>query len=77
MTLTNDELTEVLDRLLADGENEVVEFKEAAHRFSANNTDEYTLSEQVPLGCRNPVPVSAMTDLNHGGSLRKWELNWS
>ena len=41
MTLTNDGLTAHLDGLLAGWENEVVEFKEAACRFSADKTGEY------------------------------------
>lgn len=41
MALTNDELTELLDRLLASPENEVVEFKAAARQFSADKTGEY------------------------------------
>ena len=51
MTLTSDELTELLDRLLAGWENEVVEFKEAAHQFSADKTGEYVsaLSNEANL----------------------------
>ena len=51
MTLTNDELTELLDRLLAGWENEVVEFKEAARQFSADKTGEYVsaLSNEANL----------------------------
>lgn len=41
MTLTSDELTELLDRLLAGGENEVVEFKTASKQYSADKTGEY------------------------------------
>ena len=51
MTLTSDELTGLLDRLLAGWENEVVEFKEAAHQFSADKTGEYVsaLSNEANL----------------------------
>ena len=51
MTLTNDELTELLDRLLVGWENEVVEFKEAARQFSADKTGEYVsaLSNEANL----------------------------
>jgi len=51
MTLTSDELTELLDRLLAGWENEVVEFKEAARQFSADKTGEYVsaLSNEANL----------------------------
>ena len=51
MTPTNDELTELLDRLLAGWENEVVEFKEAARQFSADKTGEYVsaLSNEANL----------------------------
>ncbi|MBB1514263.1 putative DNA binding domain-containing protein [Tessaracoccus sp. MC1627] len=51
MTLTNDELTDLLDRLLAGWENEVVEFKEAARQFSADKTGEYVsaLSNEANL----------------------------
>ena len=51
MTLTNDELTTLLDRLLAGWENEVVEFKEAARQFSADKTGEYVsaLSNEANL----------------------------
>lgn len=51
MTLTNDELTELLDRLLAGWGNEVVEFKEAARQFSADKTGEYVsaLSNEANL----------------------------
>lgn len=51
MTLTNDELTALLDRLLAGWENEVVEFKEAARQFSADKTGEYVsaLSNEANL----------------------------
>lgn len=51
MTWTNDELTELLDRLLAGPENEVVEFKEAARQFSADKTGEYVsaLSNEANL----------------------------
>lgn len=41
MTLTHDEPIELLGRLLADPENEVVEFKEAAPQFSPDKTSEY------------------------------------
>lgn len=41
MTLTNDELTEFLDPLLAGWENEVVESKEAARQFSTDKTSAY------------------------------------
>src|SRR5699024_6961728 len=51
MTMTNDELTEVLNRLLAGWENEVVEFKEAARQFSVDKTGEYVsaLSNEANL----------------------------
>ncbi|MFZ2510658.1 MAG: RNA-binding domain-containing protein [Gordonia sp. (in: high G+C Gram-positive bacteria)] len=51
MTLTNDELTELLNRLLAGWENEVVEFKEATRQFSADKTGEYVsaLSNEANL----------------------------
>ena len=51
MTLTSDELTGLLDQLLAGWENEVVEFKEAAHQFSADKTGEYVsaLSNEANL----------------------------
>ena len=51
MTLTSDELTELLDRLLAGWENEVVEFKEATRQFSADKTGEYVsaLSNEANL----------------------------
>ena len=51
MTPTNEELTELLDRLLAGWENEVVEFKEAARQFSADKTGEYVsaLSNEANL----------------------------
>lgn len=51
MTLTSDELTGLLDRLLADWENEVVEFKEAARQFSADKAGEYVsaLSNEANL----------------------------
>lgn len=51
MTLTNDKLSELLDRLLAGWENEVVEFKEAARQFSADKTGEYVsaLSNEANL----------------------------
>lgn len=51
MTLTSDELTGLFDRLLAGWENEVVEFKEAAHQFSADKTGEYVsaLSNEANL----------------------------
>lgn len=51
MTLTNDELTEVLNRLLAGWENEVIEFKEAARQFSVDKTGEYVsaLSNEANL----------------------------
>ena len=51
MTMTTDELTELLHRLLAGWENEVVEFKEAARQFSADKTGEYVsaLSNEANL----------------------------
>ena len=51
MTLTNDELSELLDRLLAGWENEAVEFKEAARQFSSDKTGEYVsaLSNEANL----------------------------
>ena len=51
MTMTMDELTELLHRLLAGWENEVVEFKEAARQFSADKTGEYVsaLSNEANL----------------------------
>lgn len=51
MTLTKDALPELLDRLLAGWENEVVEFKEAARQFSADKTGEYVsaLSNEANL----------------------------
>lgn len=51
MTLTNDELTELLDQLLGGWENEVVEFKEAARQFSADKTGAYVsaLSNEANL----------------------------
>ena len=51
MTLTSDELTGLLDRLLAGWENEVVEFKEAARQFSADKAGEYVsaLSNEANL----------------------------
>ena len=51
MTLTSDELTELLDRLLAGWESEVVEFKEATRQFSADKTGEYVsaLSNEANL----------------------------
>ncbi len=51
MTLTRDELTELLDRLLAGWESEVVEFKEATRQFSADKTGEYVsaLSNEANL----------------------------
>lgn len=39
--MTAQELRDHLDRLIAGGENEVVEFKEARQRFSADKTGEY------------------------------------
>lgn len=49
--MTNEELTEVLSRLLAGWENEVVEFKEAARQFSVDKTGEYVsaLSNEANL----------------------------
>jgi ATP-dependent DNA helicase RecG len=41
MTMTKDELTGILNQLLAGSENEVVEFKEATRQFSADKTGEY------------------------------------
>ena len=51
MTMMNDELTELLYRLLAGWENEVVEFKEAARQFSVDKTGEYVsaLSNEANL----------------------------
>ena len=51
MTMTMDELTELLHRLLAGWENEVVEFKEATRQFSADKTGEYVsaLSNEANL----------------------------
>ncbi|MGP5578244.1 RNA-binding domain-containing protein [Corynebacterium flavescens] len=51
MTMTTDELTELLHRLLAGWENEVVEFKEAARQFSVDKTGEYVsaLSNEANL----------------------------
>ena len=51
MAMTTDELTELLHRLLAGWENEVVEFKEAARQFSADKTGEYVsaLSNEANL----------------------------
>ncbi|WP_419817612.1 RNA-binding domain-containing protein [Glaciibacter flavus] len=39
--MTATELTELLDRLIADWENEVVEFKTASNQYSADKTGEY------------------------------------
>ena len=49
--MTNEELTEVLSRLLAGWENEVVEFKETARQFSVDKTGEYVsaLSNEANL----------------------------
>lgn len=49
--MTTDELTELLHRLLAGWENEVVEFKEAARQFSVDKTGEYVsaLSNEANL----------------------------
>ncbi|MFT3944175.1 MAG: putative DNA binding domain-containing protein [Ancrocorticia sp.] len=51
MAMTNDELTELLNRLLVGWENEVVEFKEATRQFSADKTGEYVsaLSNEANL----------------------------
>ncbi len=51
MAMTTDELTELLHRLLAGWENEVVEFKEATRQFSADKTGEYVsaLSNEANL----------------------------
>ncbi len=51
MTMTNDELHGLIDRLLVGWENEVVEFKEAARQFSADKTGEYVsaLSNEANL----------------------------
>lgn len=51
MAMTTEELTELLHRLLAGWENEVVEFKEAARQFSADKTGEYVsaLSNEANL----------------------------
>lgn len=51
MTWTNDELTELLDRLLAGWENEVVEFKEANDNFPTSDVGKYfsALSNEANL----------------------------
>lgn len=51
MTVTNDEISGLLGRLLAGRENEVVEFKAAREQFSADKTGEYVsaLSNEANL----------------------------
>lgn len=51
MTWTNDELTALLDRLLAGWENEVVEFKEATDNFPTSDVGKYfsALSNEANL----------------------------
>ena len=83
MTLTNDELTELLDRLLADGENEVVEFKEAARQFPLDKTGEYVaaLSNEANLrgvqsawlvfGVSDSRKIVGTTHLEDAGSRQK------
>ena len=86
MTLTNDELTELLDRLLAGWENEVVEFKEAARQFSADKTGEYVsaISNEANLrglasgwlvfgvsNTRQVVGTTYLTDAQHRQSLKR------
>ena len=51
MAAMTEPLTHLLERLLADWENEVVEFKEAARQFSVERTGEYVsaLSNEANL----------------------------